>query len=92
MPHFHEAREGTRASFLPLLGPTDAGNGVHVHLNLIDEQGDSLLYDPSAPAGLSDEGGAFAAGILRHAGALCALTAASPVSYQRLAPHHHSRS
>ncbi len=80
--------EGTRASFLPLLGPTDAGNGAHVHLNLIDEQGDSLLYDASAPAGLSDEGGAFAAGILRHAGALCALTAASPVSYQRLAPHH----
>jgi glutamine synthetase len=81
-------REGRRASFLPLLGPTDAGNGAHIHLNLTDEHGASLLYDASAPAGLSELGGAFAAGILRHAGALCALTAASPVSYQRLAPHH----
>lgn len=81
--------EGRRASFLPLLGPTDdEGSGAHIHLNLIDEQGGSLLYDASAPAGLSELGGAFAAGILRHAGALCALTAASPVSYQRLAPHH----
>ena len=80
--------EGRRASFLPLLGPDDAGNGAHIHLSLLDEHGSSLLYDASAPAGLSDLGGAFAAGILRHARALCALTAASPVSYQRLAPHH----
>jgi len=81
-------QEGRRASFLPLLGPEDAGNGAHIHLNLIDEQGASLLYDAAAPGSLSELGGAFAAGILRHAKALCALTAASPVSYQRLAPHH----
>ena len=61
---------------------------MHIHLNLIGEQGDSLLYDPSAPAHLSELGAAFAAGVLRHAPALCALIAASPVSYQRLAPGH----
>jgi glutamine synthetase len=81
-------REGRRASFLPLLGATDAGSGVHIHLNLLGEDGYSLLYDPSAPAHLSELGAAFAAGVLRHAPALCALTAASPVSYQRLAPGH----
>jgi len=80
--------EGRRASFLPLLGPTDAGNGAHVHLSLVDEGGASVFYDASAPASLSELAGSFAAGILRHARALCALTAASPVSYQRLAPHH----
>ncbi len=81
-------REGRRASFLPILGPTDTGNGVHIHLNLLDQDGASMLYDASAPACLSELAGAFAAGILRHARALCALSAASPVSYQRLAPQH----
>ena len=50
------AGKARRASFLPLLGPTDAGNGAHIHLNLIDEEGASLLYDASAPAGLSERG------------------------------------
>jgi len=81
-------REGRRASFLPLLGPEDAGNGAHIHVGLLDESGGSRLYDASAPGGLSELGGSFAAGILSHARALCALTAPSPVSYQRLSPHH----
>jgi len=81
-------REGRRASFLPFLGPTDTGNGVHIHLDLLDEDGVSMLYDASATSCLSELAGAFAAGILRHARALCALSAASPVSYQRLAPEH----
>ncbi len=45
---------------------------------------------PPRPAGLSDVGGAFAAGILRHAGALSALTAPSPVSDAAAAPHRWS--
>ncbi|HTY97884.1 MAG TPA: glutamine synthetase family protein [Solirubrobacteraceae bacterium] len=81
-------REGRRASFLPLLGPADTGNGVHIHLNLLDRDGAPMLYDGAAPACLSELAGAFAAGILRQARALCALSAASPVSYQRLAPQH----
>ena len=32
-------REGRRASFVPLLDPAEAGNGVHIHLSLIDERG-----------------------------------------------------
>jgi glutamine synthetase len=83
-------RAGTRASFAPLLDPEQAGNGVHIHLNLLDAHGAGLLYDPNRPACLSELGGRFAAGILRHARALTALTAPSPVSAARLQPHRWS--
>ncbi|HXW58850.1 MAG TPA: hypothetical protein VEJ23_05170 [Solirubrobacteraceae bacterium] len=83
-------RHGTRASFSPLLDPEDAGNGVHIHFSLRDGRGAPLLYDARATARLSELGARFAAGILRHARALNALTAASPISSARLAPHRWS--
>jgi glutamine synthetase len=49
-----------------------------------------VLFDPTRPGCLSELGGQFAAGILLHARALTALTAPSPVSAPRLAPHHWS--
>lgn len=79
-----------RASFVPLLAPAEAGNGVHIHLSLLDADGKSLLYDAARPACLSELAERFAAGILRHARALSALTAPSPVSAARLAPHRWS--
>jgi glutamine synthetase len=81
---------GLRASFAPLLDPEWPGNGVHIHLNLLDAGGRPLLYDPRRPAQLSELGGRFAAGILRHARALSALTAPSPASAARLVPHRWS--
>jgi len=83
-------RHRLRASFVPLLDPAKAGNGVHVHLSLLDGAGNSVFYDPLAPAGLSETGGRFAAGVLRHARALSALSAPSPVSAARLRPHRWS--
>jgi len=83
-------RHELRASFTPLLNPAEAGNGVHIHLNLLDASGGPALYDAARPAGLSELGERFAAGILLHAGALSALSAPSPVSATRLAPHHWS--
>lgn len=83
-------RHGMRASFVPLLDPEQAGNGVHIHLNLRDAEGRPLLYDPARPGRLSELGERFAAGILAHAPALTALTAASPVSGARLTPHRWS--
>jgi glutamine synthetase len=83
-------REGMRASFVPLLDPAQAGNGVHIHLSLLDADGSSLLYDAAQPALLSELGARFAAGILSHARALSALTAASPISGARLTPHRWS--
>jgi len=83
-------RHGHRATFAPLPDPDDVGNGVHVHFSITDAQGAPVLYDPSRPGRLSEVGGAFAAGVLRHARAVCALAAPSPVSYLRLVPHRWS--
>ena len=83
-------RNGRRASFAPLTEPEEAGNGVHVHLRLVDRDGAPALYDPGREACVSELGGSFAAGILAHASALCALTAPSPVSASRLQPHRWS--
>jgi glutamine synthetase len=83
-------RQGMRASFVPLLDPAQAGNGVHIHFSLLDAEGRSLLYDAARPARLSELGERFAAGILLHARALSAVTAPSPVSAARLQPHRWS--
>lgn len=83
-------RRGHRASFAPLPDPSDVGNGVHVHLSLHDREGRPALYAPDRPGRLSERGGAFAAGIVTHARALAAITAASPASYLRLVPHQWS--
>ena len=83
-------RCAVRATFTPLLDPAQAGNGVHVHIALRRADGGSALYDPARPGRLSEVGAAFAAGVLRHARALSALTAPSPVSATRLTPHRWS--
>jgi glutamine synthetase len=88
--HEVAGRSGASCTFVPLLDPAEAGNGVHVHLSLEDDRGAPLLYDVSRPGTLSELGGSFAAGILAHARALTALTAPSPVSAARLGPHHWS--
>ena len=80
----------SRASFTPLLDPDEAGNGVHIHLSLLDDDGRAVLYDKRRPGSLSELGGRFAAGVLLHARALSALSAPSPVSAARLAPHRWS--
>ncbi len=83
-------RHGHQVTFAPLTHPDGSGNGVHVHLSLRDADGTPVLYDPSQPAGLAEPGRRFAAGILRHARALLAITAPSPVSYFRLTPNRWS--
>ncbi len=83
-------RHELRATFTPLLAPDEAGNGVHIHLSLLDADGRPVLYDDARSGCLSELGGRFAAGILAHARALSALSAPSPVSGARLAPHHWS--
>ncbi|MGV9774953.1 glutamine synthetase family protein [Streptosporangium sp. NPDC003464] len=83
-------RRGLRACFAPLPDPAGSGNGVHIHLSFRDADGDPVLYDPSRPGGLSELGTRLSAGIIRHAPALTAVTAASPVSFLRLTPHRWS--
>jgi glutamine synthetase len=83
-------RLGQRVTFSPVVAGMGVGNGVHVHMSLVDAGGEPVLYDAAGPGGLSAQGGSFVAGIVRHLPALVALTAASTVSYQRLVPHRWS--
>ena len=83
-------RLGQRVSFSPIVAGMGVGNGVHVHMSLVDAGGEPVMYAEGGPGGLSPQGGSFVAGIVRHLPALVALTAASTVSYQRLVPHRWS--
>jgi glutamine synthetase len=81
---------GTRATFSPKTAVDGVGNGVHVHIGLTDLAGRPVGYDATRPGQVSAVAGRFAAGIVRHLPALCALTAPSVISYIRLVPHHWS--
>ncbi|GAA1828624.1 glutamine synthetase family protein [Pseudonocardia ailaonensis] len=84
-------RHGRRVTFSPMSEPGGIGNGVHVHLSLVDvASGAPVLFDPARPGLLSEVGARFAAGILSHAPAITAISAPSPVSFERLGPHHWS--
>jgi glutamine synthetase len=83
---------GWQASFAPKTRLDGVGNGVHIHLSLVDDQGRPVGYDPARPGNLSETAGAFCAGILDHMPALVALTAPSAPSYYRLQPHFWSAS
>ncbi len=83
---------GSRASFSPMVTRGVVGNGVHIHFSLVDLEGRSVSYDASHKCGISSVAGAFLAGILRNADALCAITAPSVISYERLRPNSWSAS
>ena len=83
-------RLGEEITFTPLRDPDSAGNGVHIHMSLVDKSGAPVAYDPDGPGGLSDIGGRFVAGILHHLPDIVALTAPSVVSYARMTPHRWS--
>jgi glutamine synthetase len=83
-------RQGYRASFAPIVDPEGVGNGVHIHLSLVTVEGEPATFDAARPGRVSERAGSFAAGILAHLPALCAVTAPSAVSYLRLTPHRWS--
>ncbi|AKK01242.1 glutamine synthetase [Pseudomonas chlororaphis] len=83
---------GLDLSFAPKTGEHAICNGVHLHLSLQDLSGDPMLHDDASANGLSSLGQHWAAGVLHYLPALCALTAPTPVSYERLQPHHWSAS
>jgi glutamine synthetase len=80
-------RHGSHASFSPVVTRGIVGNGVHIHFSFRALDGQPATWDPAGPGGLSAVAASFAAGILRHAAALCAVTAPSVISYERLKPH-----
>ena len=80
-------RLGRRAVFSPKPAPDNVGSGVHIHMSLWDGGGRPVTYSPGEALDLGKPAQHFAAGILHHLPAICALTAPSPVSYLRLVPN-----
>jgi len=79
-------RLGHRVIFSPKPDPELVGNGVHVHMSLVDAAGRPATHSPGQPMDLSEPAQHFFAGMLHHMPAICAITAPSPVSYLRLVP------
>ncbi|HEY1298871.1 MAG TPA: glutamine synthetase family protein [Stellaceae bacterium] len=80
-------RLGHRVSFSPKPASDAVGSGIHIHMSLWDEAGRPATYAAGEPMELSLSARHFAAGILHHMPAICAVTAPSPVSYARLVPN-----
>ncbi|WLI10433.1 MULTISPECIES: glutamine synthetase family protein [Pseudomonas] len=83
---------GLDLSFAPKTSEQAVCNGVHLHVSLQDLAGHPVMYDAGTTNGLSTLGQHWAAGVLHYLPALCAFTAPTPVSYERLQPHHWSAS
>lgn len=77
--------EGKTATFMPKPVYDEAGNGMHVHMQLFKD-GKPLFYDEKGYSQLSETALHFMGGILKHIRALCAFTNPSTNSFKRLVP------
>ncbi|GAA2211663.1 glutamine synthetase [Nonomuraea monospora] len=87
--HAAARAHGLRAAFAPLVTSGHVGNGWHLHTSL-SRAGANLLSGGDGPAGLTPEGAAYLAGLLRDLPAIVAITAPSLSSLQRLRPGYWS--
>jgi glutamine synthetase len=79
------AREaGKTVTFMPKPIFADNGSGMHTHQSLW--KGEKPLFAGDSYAGMSDMAMHYIAGILKHAGAICAFANPSTNSYRRLVP------
>lgn len=77
---------GVLASFMPKPYTDLPGNGLHVHLGLLDSDGRDAIADPADERSMTAAGRAAVAGLLAHARGQAALGAPIPNSYKRLVP------
>ena len=79
-------KHGVYASFMPKPMEDQPGNGMHVHMSLLDLEGENLFYDEADPEGyrLSKLAKHFLAGLLRYAPEYCLITNQTVNSYKRL--------
>ena len=76
---------GKSVTFMPKPIFEDNGSGMHTHQSLWKD-GDTLMYDESGYAGLSDLARWYIGGLLKHARAILAFAAPTTNSYHRLVP------
>jgi hypothetical protein len=83
--HAAARANGLRASFAPLVTPEAAGNGWHAHSSVLRDD-TNLLAGGKHPHGLTAEGEAWLAGVVRELPALAAIAAPSVPSLLRRRP------
>jgi len=81
-------RKGWIATFMPKINPQLAGNGLHVHVNLVDSKGRNIFCDSNDRYGLSQTAYYFIGGILYYASEIAVLLAPTVNSYKRLVSFH----
>ncbi|MCD2492115.1 glutamine synthetase family protein [Lacrimispora sp. NSJ-141] len=79
-------RHGLHATFMPKPKSDVDGSGMHINMSLWDEEGNDVFYDKDDAYKISETARCFMAGILRHIGAITALTNPLVNSYKRLTP------
>lgn len=77
-------------TFTPILAAGGVGNGLHIHMSLMDDEGRSATWDAEGVGGLSKPARHFVAGILANLPSIIAFLAPSVISYARLVPHRWS--
>ena len=83
--HNTARKYGMSATFMPKPVMGEAGNGMHVHMQLFKD-GEPVFSDDNGYAHLSKEAHWFMGGLLKHIASLCALTNPSTNSFKRLVP------
>ncbi len=82
-------KHGFRATFMPKPVEGLTGNGCHAHISVWDTSGKTNAFAGDAggqigEVGLSEQGGYFLGGIMKHAEALAAITNPTVNSYKRI--------
>ncbi len=78
------AQQGLRATFMGMPFNGRAGSGTHIHVSLLDGNGQNAFEDPLDEHGLSDQARGFLAGVLDHAPALTAILNPTVNAFKRL--------
>jgi glutamine synthetase len=78
-------QHGLHATFMPKPIFGQNGSGMHTHQSLFRE-GENAFFDETDADGMSKVMRSYAAGLLRHARAMCAVTNPLVNSYKRLVP------
>lgn len=76
-------RHGLHATFMPKPHTGKYGSGMHINMS-ISKDGKNLFDDPDDEHGLSKEAQYFIGGLLKHVGAMTAITNPLVNSYKRL--------
>jgi len=74
---------GKAVTFMAKWHTDSAGSSSHVHQSLVDENGDSVFFDPDAEHGMSTTMRHYVAGLLAHAGEVTCFLAPTLNSYKR---------